>query len=369
MTHTRRIAATALVLGAASLVLGQDRDPAQVRPVPVAPQPPEPFPRSPFQPDLTPGYVLIEGDIQIKMEQYAAMFAGVGDATFGGVTFWPNGIVPYDFVTSGGGAVSAANQSAAIGAMSAVAARAGVTFRPATGSDPDRIRFQSSGFNNSPVGKQGGAQIINIFNFNVQIIMCHEIYHSLGFWHEQSRGDRGTYVTINSGNVCGTAASGFCSPTGCCLCVDNNNNCTSCLFNFNIQGGVLTYGAYDFDSFMHYGRSAFSCNGGDTITVNPAWNAQWQDGIGQREHFSYFDRITCRGLYPFNTDRWLDQTWFGTQGGTFLLPWNATFANTMAAMPAGGSLFLKTPGTLHAVGTYSTPVTIDAPAGPVTLGN
>jgi astacin len=180
--------------------------------------------------------------------------------------------------------------------MDAIAARAGVLFRPAVASDPNRIRFQNSTGNNSPVGVQGGAQIINIFNWGTQIIICHEIYHSLGFWHEQSRSDRGTYVTINANNICGTASSGACAPATCQLCQDSAGNWISCAFNFAIQPGSSTYGPYDFDSFMHYGSAAFSCNGLDTITVNAPWNAEWQNAIGQRDHFSYFDRITCRAL-------------------------------------------------------------------------
>jgi hypothetical protein len=326
-----------------------------------------PVPVSPFQPDLTPGYVLIEGDIQVRLEQYLALMNGL-DGTFGGVTYWPNGIVPYDFVVSGTGTVTQANQNAAIAAMAAIAARAGVTFRPATGSDPNLIRFQNSSFNNSPVGRQGGAQIINIVSWGTQIIICHELYHSLGFWHEQSRTDRGSFVTINNANICGTAGSGACSPSVCQMCSDGTNF-VSCAFNFNITGNSIAYGFYDFDSFMHYGRTSFSCNGGDTITVVPAYNAAWQNSIGQRDHFSYFDRITCRGLYPFNTDRWLDHNNFGTQGGTFLLPWNLSFVNAVTAMPSGGNLFIKGGGSYSAIGTYSNPCTIDAPDAPVTLGN
>jgi hypothetical protein len=336
-----------------------------------------PVPDSPFQPDLTPGYVLIEGDIQVPWDQYryiTSLKGGVhADATYGGVSFWPNNTVPFDFVTSGGGAVSLANQTNAINAMTNIAARAGITFRPAVASDADRIRFQNSTVNNSPVGMQGGTQIINIVNWGNQIIICHEIYHSLGFWHEQSRPDRGTFVTINANNICGSDVSTACTDgTGmgqCCFCIDMAGNCISCAFNFNIQAGASTYGPYDFGSFMHYGPTAFSCNGQPTITVNAPFAAQWQNAIGQRNRFSYFDGITCRALYPFPNDRWLDRNYAGSSTGTFAQPYkNTTLSGALANVPAGGTLLIKSTNTYSAVGTYSTPVTILAPNG-ATLGN
>jgi hypothetical protein len=330
------------------------------------------FADSPLQPDLTPGYVLVEGDIQIPMARYDEM-VNPGPhtmATYGGVNYWPGNVVPYDFVTGTGTAadVSVANQSAATNAMTNIAARVGVIFRLAVSSDANRIRFQNSSFNNSPVGMQSGTQIINIASWGLQITICHEIYHSLGFWHEQSRLDRDTFITVNNNNICGTASSGACAPANCCLCQDSAANCISCLFNFTKQPGTSTYGAYDFDSFMHYGRNAFSCTGSDTITVNPTWNAQWQNSIGQRNHFSYWDAITCRALYPFPGDRWLDRAYTDTSDGTFEKPYkSATLVGALAAVPSGGTLLIKYGNTYSAVGTYQTPVTIMAPNGAVTL--
>ncbi len=336
-----------------------------------------PIPDSPFQPDLTPGYVLIEGDIQVRYEDYSRMVEHSGhepDSTFGAVTYWNGNVVPYDFITTGTGAVSAANQTAAINAMNAIAALAGITFRAAVAGDANRIRFQNSTFNNSPIGRQGGAQIINVVSWNSQIIICHEIYHSLGFWHEQSRLDRGSFVTINTGNICGSDSSTACTDgTGagqCCLCVDNAGNCTPCGFNFNTQAGTSTYGPYDFDSFMHYGQNAFSCNGNATITVNAPFNAQWQGGIGQRTRFSYFDGISCRGIYAFPGDRWLDRAAGGPSTGTFTVPYtHTTLSGALAGVPSGGTLFIKNGNTYSGVGTYSTPVTIDAPNGAAIFGN
>ena len=338
----------------------------------------ESFPNSPFQPDLTPGYVLIEGDIQIPLARYNALLNKGPQpkaTTYGGVTYWAGNVVPYDFVAGPGSTnVSAANQTAAINAMNAIAALAGVIFRAAVAGDANRIRFQNSSFNNSPVGVQGGAQIINIVNWGTQIIICHEIYHSLGFWHEQSRSDRGTFITINANSICGSGVTNACTAGTaagqCCLCLDPAGNCISCAFNFNIQGGASIYGTYDFDSFMHYGRSSFSCDGLDTITVNAPWNAQWQNAIGQRTHFSYFDAITCRALYPFSGDRWLDRAYGATATGTFAQPYNnTTLAGALAGVPSGGTLLIKYGNAYSAAGTYSTPVTIVAANGAVTLGN
>lgn len=306
-------------------------------------------PAQPFASDLTPGYVLVEGDIQVPYDQYLRMTSGLIQAAgaFGPVTRWPGNVVPFDFVTTGAGAVSAANQTAAINAMNAIAARAGLAFRAATGFDPNRIRFQASTGNNSPVGMQGGAQIINIVSWNSEIIICHEIYHSLGFWHEQSRSDRNTFVTVNLGNVCAGMEN-----------------------NFDLVGASTAYGPYDFDSFMHYGRMDFSCTGFDTITVNAPWNADWQNRIGQRDHFSYYDRINCRAWYPFANDRWLDRNHFGLPFGTFTDPFQSpNLADTVAAVPSGGTLFVKFGANYRGVGTHTKPITLVAPVGNATFGN
>jgi hypothetical protein len=312
--------------------------------------------------DLTPGYVLIEGDIQVPFAQAEAMWSGL-DSTFGTVTYWPV-TVPYDFVTTGGGAVSSANQTNAINAMNAISARAGVIFRAATGSDANRIRFQSSSFNNSAVGMQGGTQIINITSWGTQIIICHEIFHSLGFWHEQSSPVRDTYVTINFGNVCGSSsvAGNACNANVCQGCSDNSGNFISCAFNFNITSGAIYYGPYDFDSFMHYGRTAFSCNGSDTITCKPAYSA-YQNTIGQRDHFSFFDAITARGIYRFAGDTWWDG-FVSTAGiGTIYSPWAGNFQSAYVGNPSGGVIYIRNNGAFSAIGTYNKPMTIIAPVG------
>ncbi len=321
-------------------------------------------------PDLTPGYVLIEGDIQVRLDRYLAYLAGL-DAVFGPATYWPGGTVPYVFSTTGSAAVSVANQQAMLVAMASIEVRAGVDFRPRQAGDPDWILVQNSTVNNSPVGVQGGQQNVNIASWGNQFVIAHELYHTLGFQHEQSRSDRGTYVTINLANICGAAVCPAGSGPGqCCLCLDGAGACIPCAFNFNIVSNADVYGDYDFDSLMHYGPADFSCNGQPTISLNAPWNTATPPiVIGQRTHFSYMDEIACRGIYPFSGDRWLDRDYFGPQSGTLFQPWNVSFQSALAFTPGGGTLFFRYPGSYSAVGLYGVPRTIRSPLGTVTLGN
>src|SRR5262249_45150972 len=50
--------------------------------------------------------------------------------------------------------------------------------------------------NNSPVGMQGGRQIINIVSWTSKFVIVHELMHTLGFFHEQSSPLRDTYVDV-----------------------------------------------------------------------------------------------------------------------------------------------------------------------------
>jgi hypothetical protein len=308
--------------------------PAEVEPV-------EGAPGAFWYPDLPEGYVLIDGDIQVRLTDYLIHLGG-GRSVFGDVDFWSTNVVPYDFVLSGGGAVSSANQQNAVNAMNQIGARSGLTFRPAVPNDTSRIRFQSSTGNNSPVGRQGGTQIINIVSWNTQFVIIHEIYHSLGFWHEQSAPDRDNFVVINWGNI----QSGFSH-------------------NFDVRSGASVYGPYDFDSFMHYPRWAFSGNSQDTITCRPAF-AYWQNLIGQRDHFSFWDEISCRGIYRYSGDYWW-QTGGNGQGRVYD-PIGGTLPNRMSTLPAGSTLFIRNAGSYSAIGTYSNPITLIAPRG-ATLGD
>jgi len=105
-------------------------------------------------------------------------------------------------------------------------------------------------------------------------IVIHELMHALGFFHEQSRTDRDTYVKIVEENI-----------------QEGRIN------NFVKYGSetITDHGtSYDYCSIMHYGPTAFSKNGRITIRVLQ------NDGdceIGQRSGFSKTDLEKLRKMY------------------------------------------------------------------------
>lgn len=76
-----------------------------------------------------------------------------------------------------------------------------------------KIRFSQCSDNQgcySSVGKRGGRQTINYPQWCLDShgSTMHEMYHALGFYHEQSRYDRDNYVTIMWNNIQSGESSG-----------------------------------------------------------------------------------------------------------------------------------------------------------------
>jgi len=124
----------------------------------------------------------------------------------------------------------------------------------------------------SYVGKQGGVQKLSLGNGCMGLgTIIHEFMHGIGYWHEQSRSDRDTYVTINWDNIK----------------EDNKHNfkkCSSC----DTQGH-----AYDVESVMHYGKTYFTKNGKNTIERKDCPSCS----LGQRAGFSQLDIKGINALY------------------------------------------------------------------------
>lgn len=347
---------------------------------------------------IPPGYTIIEGDIQMPKIVADALRRGVTGPEAGIRTtqLWPNGVIPFEFdANCGAGSttcVSAPNQTAMLNAMAVLEAVANIDFRQCNSNacNGNYVHVQANPTsNNSPVGVQGGRQIINIVSWGTQFIIVHELLHTLGFFHEQSRPDRDPYVDVAS--LCANVTGG---------CMDKTY-----LNNFPIDNGATAYGYYDFDSVMHYDQCSFSRNdgtvrdtknnlvpacpatsvtfpdGGITIRVKEPYNMQlspdgvpWQDlntrrsAIGQRTRLSALDRLTVSFLYSYPNWRFVDGTYTGQRGasnGTFLRPYQS-LTTGINATPTGGTLWIQ-PGTYFSPRILSKNITLQAPLGDVSL--
>lgn len=351
-------------------------------------------------PGVPEGYTIIEGDIQMPIEVVNTMRSqarskpDAPQASFN-TRLWPNGIVPFQFQTNcaatstcanapQSGCVSAGNQTAMFGAMGEVQRGTNISFRQCADNNcggaahiliRDSTNDTTAGANNvcvnasrnnSAVGRQGGAQTINITSWtgpNSMWIIAHELMHALGIYHEQGRPDRDTYVDV--ARFCNNVQGGCLSSTY--------------LNNFPIDNGATAYGYYDFDSVMHYGQCSFSINpncpttnatfpdGGITIQVREPYRTQWQGAIGQLTHLSELDRLIVSFLYPQPDWRFVDGTYGGQGGksnGAFLRPYQS-LADGISATPVGGVLWIQ-PGGYFA-NSLTKSITLRAPLGGVDI--
>jgi hypothetical protein len=281
--------------------------------------------------DVPEGYMVIEGDIIVPIDFDQRTMPWTTD-------FWPGGSVVYEFDSN----VTPAHRAAMRAAMAVWQSVANVSFHEEGSCGLIHcVHIQDSDHNSADVGRQFFRQYINIFNWDWQFIMCHELAHTLGFWHEHTGPDRDTYVQINWQHI----RSGQ-------------------EHNFERHDDAGRYGPYDFDSVMHYDQYAFSSDGQTTITVLPP-NQGWQGFIGQRDHLSRTDQMIMSFIYAFPNWRFVDRNYSGQQQGTFLQPYRDFIVGVNNA-PNGGTLWVQ-PGVYTGRGTFNRPMTVQAPLGGVTL--
>jgi hypothetical protein len=185
---------------------------------------------------------------------------------------WPSGKVPY--VIQAG----FPSPSRVTDAMAHIEANTdGVEFVPRT-TESDYIEVKASTNCTAPVGRRGGPQPVELkadclSGGTLMGQAVHELLHALGMYHEQSRCDRDTYVTINTANMLSGASSNFAK----------------------ICSGARDYGSYDEGSIMHYAPTAWTSNGQPTITSKRGLDHL----MGQRGGMSSSDRTTITGLYAY----------------------------------------------------------------------
>ena len=190
-------------------------------------------------------------------------------------TRWPDGVVPWRFKWGGFNEIPK-RQAQLKEAMDAIEEVSGVRFVPRT-NEEKFISVVSGGSCSSVIGMSGGEQILTLHDsahascWNHKTIV-HEFLHALGVYHEQARGDRDQYVTIHEDMIAKGYAHNF----------------------WRRSSSTIMVGAYDFDSVMHYGPTAFSKDPYvPTITTNPPGLP-----IGRAWQLSAGDIKTLQEMYP-----------------------------------------------------------------------
>ena len=225
------------------------------------------------------GLAMFEGDIVLgTVEELQAADAGLVVESIGitgGVNSavrWPNGLMPYEVDPA------LPNQQRVTDAIAHWQNHTRIRFVQRTAANaaqyPDYVVFQPGGGCSSSVGRRGGRQVITLGGGCSTGNAIHEIGHTIGLWHEQSREDRDGFVQIVWANIDPAMQHNFAQHIA--------------------DGDDL--GTYDFGSIMHYPSIAFSINGQATIIPRQAV----PPGVvmGQRNGLSLGDINGVHALYP-----------------------------------------------------------------------
>ena len=212
--------------------------------------------------------------------------AGFGSNYYQGVATntlpWPGGIVPYKFDTN----VTPAEQTIYLEGMKEWELAANIHFVPFT-NQPDYVllRFDYAQGTDTYVATVPGVMTVDTLS---RAQVCHETGHLLGFQHEHVRTDRNTYITVNFTNLIGSDSGG----------TNGSGEGASVSNLYVIDTNSTAFGAYDFESVMHYSRTLFSTNPdiADTIDPNAPYYAQYYYRIGNYA-LSPGDRAGAAHLY------------------------------------------------------------------------
>ena len=212
------------------------------------------------------GVKLFEGDIYLgRVDDDDAQPQGIGRT--GSQFRWPKGRIPFVIDPA------LPNPERVTKAIEHWHAQTSIRLIPRT-TETDFVEFVDQGGCFSSVGRVGGRQVISLGSGCGTGSAIHEIGHTVGLWHEQSREDRNKFIEIVQANIKPAAKPNFDQHI--------------------LDGDDL--GNYDFGSIMHYPPTAFTINGQPTIRAK----VPLAPGVvmGQRDGLSDDDKAAVRTLYP-----------------------------------------------------------------------
>ncbi|CAG9783247.1 unnamed protein product [Diatraea saccharalis] len=186
-------------------------------------------------------------------------------------TRWPSAVAVYEF---GPGEFNLDQQRFILNVMNGLSERTCVRFRVRNANDRNFVRitgrptgcYASVGYNaNRGIHTLNVARNTPGFGCLNFVVISHEWYHALGFWHMQSTYNRDNYVRIHWENIQQGMAHNFDK-------VDSR-------FVSNL--GL----PYEYGSSMHYGTHFFSSNGRPTLSTTRPYNGV----LGQTSVITGFD--------------------------------------------------------------------------------
>ncbi|UJR12508.1 hypothetical protein I4U23_016683 [Adineta vaga] len=177
-------------------------------------------------------------------------------ATRAGGSRWTNGIVPYEIssVYTSEQQTIITNAMRKIENLTAIQGAYCVRFRPRISSDPYYTKIENGQGCHSDIGQPLPPNVNHTISFAIseclyEVVLIHELLHTLGFSHEQQRPDRDSYVRINLDNINSPYLGDYKKKDD--MLVDTLNT------------------TYDFKSIMHYQGTEFSKNGLPTMESIP----------------------------------------------------------------------------------------------------
>ncbi|NWU26806.1 MEP1B protein, partial [Dyaphorophyia castanea] len=207
------------------------------------------------------GLDLFEGDIKLH---------GQRNSIIGDNYRWPH-VIPYVLEDS----LEMNAKGVILKAFEQYRLKTCIDFKPWEGEKNYISVFKGSGCWSSVGNMQMGLQQLSIgANCDRIGTIQHEFLHALGFWHEQSRSDRDDYVTIVWNRILSGKEHNF----------NKYDDKTSDFLNV----------PYDYNSVMHYSKTAFKNGTEPTILTNIP---DFMDVIGQRMDFSEYDLQKLNRLY------------------------------------------------------------------------